>query len=254
MGAKPGTTLLLLLLLSTACPVSAQNSAVGKAIEATVVRSEAAVASQKRIDRLDDQTRAMLEKFRAASWQAQQLAVYADQLDELVAAQDQERESIARQLEAQQQTEQELLPLMLRMMAKLETFIELDLPFLQEERKQRLASLKALMGDPEASIAQRFKRILEALQIEAEYGRTLGAERTQVDGRSVDVFRLGRVAMYSLSADGREARIWQAQDELWKPLPHQYVSQVRDGLRMAREYAAPDLLELPVPVGSGVTP
>lgn len=231
---------------------AAQTDPTGRAIDATVEANRAARVSQERIDRLDDQTRAMLERYRSASWQAQQLGVYAGQLDELVAAQEAEKASLVRQIEQMERTERELLPLMLRMVQGLEQFIALDLPFLGTERRERLESLKKFMGDPAASNADKFRRILESWQIEAEYGRSLGAERAEVEGRTVDVLRVGRTALYYLSTDGHQAGMWDAAAGGWIELAHEHVSEIRHGLRIARETAAPDLLRLPMPAaGAG---
>ena len=234
-------------------PASAQTQdAAGRALDAMTQSDRAARASQQRIDKLDDSTRALLERYRTASWQAQQLTVYASQLGELATAQGDEKASLNRQIEEMERTERELLPLMLRMVKGLEKFVALDLPFLAAERKERVESLRKLMTDPSANNADKFKRILEAWQIEAEYGRSLGAERAEIDNRAVDVLRFGRVALYSLSVDGKQAAIWNAQAGRWQELPHKYASEIRRGLRMARETAAPDLLRLPMPaVGAG---
>lgn len=236
---------LLGLGLGLMVPVSAQDD-VRKAIDATEQATRAAAASQARIDKLDDQTKSMLDRYRSASWQAQQLTVYADQLEELVGAQEAEKASLNRQIEEMERTERELLPLMLRMVEGLEKFIELDLPFLATERNERLASLQKLMADPEANNAEKFGRILEAWQIEAEYGRTLGAERGEVEGRSVEILRVGRTGLYYLSVDGKQAGLWDAASGQWQSLPASQISEVRHGLRMARDTAAPDLLRLPV--------
>lgn len=231
--------------LGIASSAQAQDAA-GRALDATVNANRAARDSQQRVDKLDDQTRSMLERYRSASWQAQQLTVYAGQLGELVAAQDAEKASLNRQIEEMERTERELLPLMLRMVEGLEKFIALDLPFLATERKERFEALKKFMADPDANNAEKFKRILEAWQIEAEYGRTLGSESAEVDGRAVDVLRVGRTALYYLSADGNQAGVWDTPSKKWQELPHKYVAQIRHGLRMARETAAPDLLRLPM--------
>jgi hypothetical protein len=238
------TCALLVTVLGTAV---AQTDPMGKAIDATVESTRAARASQDKIDKLDDQTRTMLDRYRSASWQAQQLTVYANQLGELVSAQDAEKTSLSRQIDEMERTERELLPLMLRMVEGLEKFIALDLPFLATERRERLESVKKLMGDPGANNADKFKRVLEAWQLEAEYGRSLGAERMEVEDRTVDVLRVGRVAMFYLSADGKQAGAWDADQKKWVELPHEHVSEIRHGLRMAREIAAPDLLRLPMP-------
>jgi hypothetical protein len=176
--------------------------------------------------------------------------VYADQLGELVKAQDAERVSLQRQTAELENTEREILPLMMRMVDGLEKFIALDLPFLASERKERLENLKRSMSDPDATAAEKFKRILEAWQIEAEYGRSLGAERAEVDGRTVDVLRVGRTALFYLSADGESAGRWDPAKKAWEGLPHKYVGEIRHGLRMARETAAPDLLRLPMPAAA----
>lgn len=234
------------LLALTLCAPALAQDAVGKAIDTTVEANRAARTSQQKIDNLDDQTRTMLERYRSATWQAQQLTVYANQLADLVAAQDAEKASLNRQIDEMERTERELLPLMLRMVEGLDKFVTLDLPFLLTERKERVASLKKLMADPEANNAEKFKRILEAWQIETEYGRSLGSERAEVDGRSVDVLRVGRTALYYLSSDGAQAGVWDPASKTWQALAHSYVSEVRHGLRIARETAAPDLLRLPV--------
>ena len=244
MTRRLARSLLLLSLFSATA--MAQTGGASRAIEATRAATRDAAQSQDRVDQLDNQTRKMLDEYRAASWEAQQLTVYADQLESLVEAQEQEKASLQRQSEALERTEQELLPMMLRTVDYLEKFIELDLPFLMTERRERVTSLRKLMNDPAASHADRFRRILEALQIELDYGRHIGAERREVDGRLVDVLRLGRIELYSLSADGREVARWDARAKRWSELPHRYASRVRQGLRMAREIIAPDLVSLPV--------
>lgn len=250
--ARSGIAAVVVLAAALAGGAIAQTPAdpVSRSIDATVEANRAARASQERIDRLDDATRALLERYRAASWQAQQLTVYADQLGELVAAQDAEKVSLKRQIEEMERTERELLPLMLRMVEGLEKFIALDLPFLATERKERLASLKRLMADPAANNADRFRRILEAWQIEAEYGRSLGSERAEVDGRMVEVLRIGRAALFYLAVDGKRAGMWDGEAKRWVGLPHRHVAEIRRGLRMARDTSAPDLLRLPMPVAA----
>lgn len=247
-----GAVTMAALAAGLAATVLAAPDPVGQAIDATIDTNRAARASQAKVNTLDDQTRQMLERYRTATWQAQQLTVYADQLGELVKAQDAERDSLKRQMAELENTEAEILPLMLRMVQGLEQFIALDLPFLPAERKERLENLKRMLSDPEATPAEKFKRILEAWQIEAEYGRSLGAERADVDGRTVDVLRVGRTALFYLAADGESAGRWNPEKKAWEGLSHKYVAEIRHGLRMARETAAPDLLRLPMPAaGAG---
>lgn len=246
--------LLLALLLLPAGLASAQNTPVDKALDATEAAQRAARASQKRVDQLDDQTRALLERYRAATWQAQQLNVYAEQLEKIQAGQAEEKASLSRQLVEMERTEREILPLMLRMLDSLERFVEIDLPFLATERRERVANLRRLMADPEANLAEKYRRLLEAYLIEADYGRSLGAERAEIDGLVVDMLRVGRVALYALTLDGQDGLYWDAAQKNWQPLARSNLREVRNGLRIARDTAAASLLVLPVPAATGVQP
>jgi hypothetical protein len=51
--------------------------------------------------------------------------------------------------------------------------------------------------------------------------------------------------------DGRDAGVWSQEDQSWQPLDASYRSAIRDGLRIARKQAAPDLIRLPLPVPAG---
>ena len=242
-----GLFALALSLLAWRAPAA---DPVQQAVDASIAGTRADKASQQRVNQTDDQTRDLLERYRSALWQSQQLNVYAKQLEELAAAQDGEKESLQRQLAEIERTERELLPLMLRMVDTLEKFIAEDLPFLGTERKERVDNLKRLMADPEAGVAEKYRRILEAYQIEADYGRSLGAERAEIDNRVVDILRIGRTQLYFLAMDGREAGYWDAQAGKWLELDDRYIRGLRQGLKIARETTAADLMALPMPAAA----
>lgn len=230
------------------------QDAVGRALQTTEQAQRASAGSQDRVERLDDETRALLERYRSASWQAQQLSVYADQLEEIAERQVEEKASLERQIDAMLRTETELLPLMLRMLDTLSRFVERDLPFLEQERRERVESLTRLMSDPEATLADKYRRLLEAYQIEVDYGRSLGAERAEVDGRVVDQLRVGRLALYALTLEGDQAWIWNTEIDQWESAESGLTRSIRQGLRMARDTAPAGLLTLPVAAADEVQP
>lgn len=249
---RGGSYLVLLAMLAGSVALIAQAAdPVGQAIDASQAANNASKASQQRVNSTDEQTKQMLERYRAATWQAQQLNVYAQQLEEIAGQQDAEKTSLQRQLVEMDNTDREIMPLMLRMLNSLEKFVSLDLPFLKQERQDRIASLKRLMADPEANTSEKYKRILEAYSIEADYGRTLGVERAEVDGKVVDILHVGRTALFFLSIDGDAAGRWDANAGKWEALDHGYVKSVRHGMRIAREQTAADLLTLPMPTPAG---
>ncbi len=248
---------LALALIGTAWaqqPSPQRADPVTRAIEGTQQTQRAAAASQQKVDQLDTQTRELLERYRAATWQAQQLNVYAGQLDQLLSSQQQELQSLQRQIVEMDRVEEQLLPLMLRMLDSLEQFVKLDLPFLATEREERMQALRRAMSDPEVGTAERFRRLLEAYQIETDYGRTLGVERAEIEGVVVDILRVGRTALFSMSLDGGLASRWDATAQVWEPLPRRHVAELKRAIRIAREIAAPGLLVLPMPVAAGSAP
>ncbi|MEQ1440316.1 DUF3450 domain-containing protein [Fontimonas sp. SYSU GA230001] len=232
---------------------TAPSATVERAIDTVQQTQRAAAASQQRVDRLDAETRQLLERYRSAVWQAQQLKVYATQIEELSRTQGSERESLLRQIAEMERVERELLPLMLRMIESLESFVGLDLPFLLEERKGRVADLRRMMADSETSTAEKFRRILDAYRIEVDYGNSLGAERIEIDGRLMDQLRVGRAALFAVALDADSALRWDATSRSWQPLPGRYISSLRDGLKIARETAAASLLVLPMPTAAAAT-
>lgn len=251
-------TKILLLLVALTLPLLSVAQAPDKldqALKTTIDANRASAQSQQRIDGIDDAARSLLERYRAATWQAQQLTVYAKQLEQLLGAQETEKASLRQQLIEIERTERELTPLMLRMLDSIDKFVTLDLPFLKQERRERVENLKRLMADPEATSAERYRRLLEAYQVEIDYGRSLGVERAQIgsdgEAREVDVLRIGRASLFYLTLDSDEAGRWDMPTKQWQPLDKEWRASIKKGLKIAREISAPDVLYLPMPVVAG---
>lgn len=210
-----------------------------------------AVAAQQRIDQLDQATRDALEAYRHAVTQADALTDYSERMQQLVASQADEIASLQQQIDSVADTQREMLPLIRRMIESLDAFIALDLPFLLDEREERVARLQALLVDPDVSIAELYRRVLEAYQIESEYGRTLEAWRGALgDGdqqRVVEFLRVGRLMLFYQSLDGRQQGYWDVAHGQWQALPSSYRRALDQGMAIARNEQTPQLLRLPMP-------
>ncbi len=222
-----------------------------EAIKTETAVNTAAIKSQNKIDGLSDKTQKMLEQYRSASHLSETLATYNQHLTDLLDSQEKEKTSLTQQLKDIETTQREIVPLILRMLDSLEKFIALDLPFLPEERTQRLSKLKEMTVRADVTHAEKYRRILEAYQIENDYGNTIEAYRSDltVNGvtSSVDFLRLGRVALYYQRFDGSETGYWDKEQQQWQLLSTDYRNAIRNGLRIARKETAPDLLTLPIP-------
>ena len=123
----------------------------------------------------------------------------------------------------------------------------MDIPFLPEERQFRVAELQTIMERADVSLAEKYRRVLEAYQVETEYGRTIEAYQDELELderiRTVNFLRIGRVGLYYLTLDGQQAGVW---DEGWRPLDSQYRQAIDKGLKVAKKQLPPDLLVLPV--------
>ncbi len=212
--------------------------------------AQAGTKSQTRVSKLSDEHQKLLEEYRAVRLQIDNIRIYNKQLEDLIGAQRREVVSLNEQIERATYIEREITPLMLRMISTLREFIELDVPFLAGERQIRLEGLEDLMGRSDVTTGEKFRKLLEAYQIEDEYGRTIEAYRDTLDlggrSRTVDFLRIGRVALIYQSLDAEEAGVWDNEGKRWIELDDDYRTSIRQGLRIARKQAAPDLLKLPI--------
>jgi hypothetical protein len=222
--------------------------------KARSLRTEANVEnvdSQRRIDVISDATETLFSKYSNALKQTDSIRVYNSQMRELIASQDAELASLQSQLDRIEVVGRSVMPLMSKMVDAYESLVGLDLPFLLDERKERVVSLRKLMSRSDVTSAEKYRRIMEAYQIENEYGRTIEAYRSTIElgGRevTVDFLRFGRIALVYQTPDGTEAGVWNQSTRSWQEIDPRYRGAIRDGLRIARKQAAPDLIRLPLP-------
>ena len=79
-------------------------------------------------------------------------------------------------------------------------------------KKIRPATLKQIVNLPDITLPDKYRRVMEAYQIEIEYGRTIEAynDTITVDGEeyTVDILRVGRLVMAFQTSDGELSGIW----------------------------------------------
>ena len=241
------------LLCFQVIPVSGNERAINLQSD---INQEASL-SQDKINDYDDEANAAAKSYAAALQRAESLTIYNGQLRRLIESQQKEIRSIKRQTEEIESIETGALPLMLEMTETLNQLIEGDIPFLTQERRDRVENLKRLIDRADVTAGEKYRRIMEAYLIEADYGRTIESYRGELDmggtPRTVDFLRVGRIGLYYQTLDSEETGNWDKADRQWEVLEDEYRRSVRDGLRIARKQSPPTLLRLPVDTPSEVS-
>ena len=247
-GRRITATLVTTAVLAASGSVFAQS--VDDVLKANDERLTLAAQSQERINDVVDGTRSLEDDYRAITKEIDGLRVY----NRLMTAQTQGQEAvlddIALSLEQVDIINRQIFPLMERMIDGLEQSVALDVPFLMDERSDRVQNLKDIMERSDVSVAEKFRKVMEAYQIENDYGSSAEFYKqalTLADGteRDYNVLRIGRVGLYFQSDDTQITGYWDNANRTWVE-DDSIRNEVRTGLRMARQLIAPELIVVPV--------
>lgn len=213
-------------------------------------RVDQAQSSQRKIDQIDAKIREDEREYRGVLKEVEGLNVYIDQLNKQLNSQTQELNNIESSIRQVVLIERQVSPLMLRMIDALDAFVNADVPFLYEERIKRVQNLKAMMGRSDVTVAEKYRKVMAAYQTEMDYGRTIEAYRGELEfagnTREVDFLRTGRVAWIFQTLDGQHVGAWNQSEQNWQELDSQYKSKILQAIRIAREQAAPSLIQMPI--------
>jgi hypothetical protein len=223
---------------------------VDQVLQADQRRLNLARQSQERINTIVEGTRSLEDQYRAINKEIDGLKVYNRLMTAQVESQAATLEDIALSMDQVDVINRQIFPLMERMIDGLEQSIALDLPFLMEERSKRVTDLKGIMERSDVSVAEKFRKVMEAYQIENDYGTSseFYTESLTIDGatRSFNVLRIGRLGLYFQSDDTKITGRWDDASRQWV-IDDSARNEVRKGLRMARQLIAPELINIPVP-------
>ncbi|MYD43928.1 MAG: DUF3450 domain-containing protein [Gammaproteobacteria bacterium] len=212
-------------------------------------------ASQAKITEDVDATNELLNDYKAVLKINDGLRVYNRQLERQIANQERQIATLNKSIDDVTVIQRQIVPLMWRMIDGLEQFVDLDMPFLLEERRDRIDRLRDLMERADVAVSEQFSQVLRAYQIENEYGRTLTpyTGEISVDGqtRIVDILQVGRVALIYQTTDASETGFWNKKSRQWEVLGDEFTTPTRNGLKMARKQLTSGLFVVPVHAPGG---
>ena len=253
MNKQPLKALAILAVLAGSLTVNAVYAAeVTDVLKAGAVKAKAAKSAQNKVDRIADQTDGLLQEFKQVNKQIESLRVYNSQLDRQIASQDQMMVELKESIANATVIERGVSPLMISMLAGLEDFVALDMPFKKEMRLDAVADLNVNLDSAKFSAAEKFRQILELYDIESEYSLSLESYRDMVDinadGSEVEVemLRIGRVALMYQTKDKSQTGAWNKATGSWETLGSEYRRPVDQGIRMAKKIIPQDVIEMPI--------
>ncbi|MFO7764465.1 MAG: DUF3450 domain-containing protein [Wenzhouxiangellaceae bacterium] len=229
----------------------AHGQEVESALDASRQAAEGTRESQEDIDEIDSRIQDLLGDYRANLRQLEQLTRYNESQRRQAEAQRQEIESLTEDINNIASLQRAVQPLMQDMVDSLARVVDADIPFLVNERRSRVERLTDLMEDPTSSPAQRYRLLIEAYQIESEYGRTVESYRSDIETadrlyEDVDVLRIGRLVLIFKTDDDAVLKRYDVDSGNWVDLDKSFMPDVKTAMRVAREQIPPELLYIPV--------
>ena len=187
---------------------------------------------------LDLKTRLDWNRFQNCKYKA-----YVDQKEEKIKDLKAQKEKLARM-------RMELEPYLGGVVADLKDQVGSDAPFLTEERSRRIAFLEKSLVDPDLNLGERLRRVLEALQVEAGYGNSIGTEEKELNLNGertlVTLMRIGRIGLFYITNDQKHAGKWDRASKTWLPISDNDLPDVLRTMQIIQQKRAAELVDLPL--------
>lgn len=236
----------LLILPCYGQPADTAGEVRGKVDRAIVTRQN----TQKKQDQWEQEKALLIAEYEQLK---QQQDALSDEHKTLSSEESKHRELLAELVTRKQENlkiQKEMMPFLKEVQATLEELIAEDPPFLLAERKTRLQKLESVMNDLEITIAEKYRKVMEALFVEAEYGNTIEVcqEKIEISGNEIlaDIFRLGRISLFSLALDQQSAALFNVAENRWTPLDKEYIPSIKAAVGMGKKRRTVEVISLPV--------
>lgn len=227
------------------------TSIIDQALNIIDQQNQAAVSSQETITRLSNSTSTLFEEFKVENDNLESMLVLNAGLRKQISIQEQQIATIQQSITDVAIVTQEMPFLMNKMLSSVEQFVEMDLPFQLDLRRQRLQFARDAIDSPDVSIAEKFRQILVIYQNENNYGRTHQTypATLTLDGvdRDVDMLRVGRIALVYQTKDRTMTGAWDQQSRTWVDLdPSAYRTPIQRAISVSSGLVSPAIMDIPI--------
>ncbi|MEL6728705.1 MAG: DUF3450 domain-containing protein [Pseudomonadota bacterium] len=235
------------IVVGFAAPSVAQG--LDRAIATGEQATRRAEQVQQQINQLDDERSDMVGEFRTLLQRKTAAELYARQQEAAVESQEREIASLTDQLSRVDEITSQTVPMLETLIDDLDAFIDADLPFRLEERKDRIARLREYLSDPAISVTERYRQIMDAYTAEMEVGRKTDTwkETISVDDKdvTVDMVLFGRVALVYMDPTGRYAKRYDRETSSWVDLENRYKAEIEKAIRIIQGKRTQDVMYVP---------
>ncbi len=206
--------------------------------------------TQKAQEHWQEERRKLVDAYEALQQELKQMEAQKDSLTQTSAAARVRIAAKGKQLADIEQISDQIQPFLGELIKGLRQQFNDDMPFLADERGQRLDKLDRLTADPNVEVSEKFRKIMEALMVEAEYGRTIEVyqETIGVENREIlaNIFRLGRITLFYQTLDQKRCGFYNVASGVWSPLPKSYNYAVQSAMDIGLKRRPVELLTLPI--------
>ena len=213
-------------------------------------RISSGAASQKRVDDISDKTEKVLAEAHKEAKSAEILKLFNDRLKRTVTAQEAAKQQLLQSIEDASLIERQIVPLMNRMIDGLEQFVQLDMPFKQAERIERIGRIRSYLTNANITAAERFRQVLAAYTAESDYGKSIDVYTDELDlsaGKlTVNVLQVGRTGLYYQTLDGAQSGYWDKTSKAWVGLDSKFNDGITTAIRITQGKESKDLMRLPI--------
>ena len=170
---------------------------------------------------------------------------YQNKIDN-VEYQREELNNINQQIVDIENTQKNIFPLMLNMVDSLKKLVQMDTPFLLDERTTRIQNIEKSLEKADIKTAEKYRIILEAFKIEYDYANSIETYQDKIDATTYDFLRLGRTALYYQSLDLKTYGYWNNETRSWVEVENSNAKEnIRKGIKIAKKHQNVDFLNLP---------
>jgi hypothetical protein len=241
----------IVLAMSVVAPAWAEDSDFSREVKKPVREAiDTRQTTQKAQEKWRDERLKLAAVYEQLQEEKQRMQARKDRLQKEITA---AKERIAlkeKQLDDIEQISIQIDPFLQGLVGRLGQLVSGDMPFLMTEREQRISRLTHLMRDPEVMVSEKFRKAMEALLVEAEYGSTIEVyqQTIAVDGvlTLVNVFRLGRISLFYQTLDQKRCGFYDVAAAGWRPLPDAFNRSIQTAIEIGAKRRPVELLTLPL--------